>query len=113
MRKFVLVGLFVAALGTPALAADLGGDNYRGSLKDDVPFVRPFNWTGFYVGANAGYGWGNGNSDVTPNLSAFPITLTCPPISVGSPRLYCGVVAQSLWRHGPAAQGFASTRNGD
>ncbi|MFG1271075.1 outer membrane protein [Xanthobacter flavus] len=41
------------ALATPAGAADLGYP---------APYVQPvaaFTWTGFYLGANAGYGWGS------------------------------------------------------
>ncbi|WP_024277284.1 outer membrane beta-barrel protein [Xanthobacter sp. 126] len=41
------------ALVTPAGAADLGYP---------APYVQPvaaFTWTGFYLGANAGYGWGS------------------------------------------------------
>lgn len=47
----VLAGLGLAA---PAVAADLSG-------RYPAPYVQPvaaFTWTGFYVGGNAGYGWG-------------------------------------------------------
>jgi outer membrane immunogenic protein len=68
MRKsvsVVLVALFMplAGGGAPALAADLdwrGG----GSLKDEpvyVPRYR-FSWTGFYLGVNAGYAWGDSST---------------------------------------------------
>ena len=36
-------------------AADLGG-GYP-SYKDETPYVRPFNWSGAYVGAQLGYAW--------------------------------------------------------
>lgn len=47
-----LTALVIIALtaGTPALAA---------------PPV-PYNWTGFYVGGNIGYGWGNSNLSLVP-----------------------------------------------
>ena len=48
-----------AALGcTPALAADL-------SLKAPPPAI--YGWTGFYVGANAGYAWSGQTASFSPN----------------------------------------------
>ena len=43
----------VAALSAPATAADM-----RMPVKAPPPVVAVFNWTGFYIGANGGYGWG-------------------------------------------------------
>src|SRR5690606_14444237 len=39
----------------PAPAADLGG---RSTPYYSQPAQALFNWTGFYVGGNAGWGWG-------------------------------------------------------
>jgi outer membrane immunogenic protein len=52
------VGLVLGLLSTAAVAADLGPYG-RGSIKDEPVYVRPFSWTGFYVGAQIGYAWGN------------------------------------------------------
>src|SRR5262252_9380410 len=58
-----IIGFLVAAslLGAQcAQAADL-------SAKPPVykaPVAAPYNWTGFYVGANAGYGWDNANISI-------------------------------------------------
>ena len=41
-----------------ASAADLGKPSYGGSLKDEPTVAAPATWTGLYVGAHAGYGWG-------------------------------------------------------
>jgi outer membrane immunogenic protein len=51
MKKFLVAVIAAAALyGAPALAADV-------AVK--APGAAPFNWTGFYVGGEAGYAWGH------------------------------------------------------
>ncbi len=53
--------LAFAALMTPALAADM-------PVKAPVykaPIVDPWNWSGVYIGLNAGYSWGRSNTAVT------------------------------------------------
>jgi outer membrane immunogenic protein len=52
-------GVFLAATGS-ALAADL-------AYKAPPPPLPPApSWTGFYIGANGGWGWANANATVTP-----------------------------------------------
>lgn len=56
--RIAAAGLIASAMLVPAaVAADLGGGPpvYR-SIKD-APYVRPFTWSGLYVGAHIGYGW--------------------------------------------------------
>jgi outer membrane immunogenic protein len=66
MKKVLLsfVGLVaLAAAAAPASAADLPARPYT---KAPPPVVAPiYNWGGFYIGANAGYGWSNRCIDVT------------------------------------------------
>jgi outer membrane immunogenic protein len=68
MKKVVLGGmtLVVCALGSPALAADLPAEPAYSS-----PLIVPrYDWTGFYIGVNAGYSWGQ--SAAAFNLAGFP-----------------------------------------
>lgn len=56
MRKLLLAAGAVMATAMPALAGDL--PLQRNSYYQPQPAAALFNWTGFYVGANAGYAWG-------------------------------------------------------
>jgi outer membrane immunogenic protein len=48
-KKWTRLSLALALCGTNAFAGDMG-------------YVQPVDWTGFYVGANAGYAWSANNS---------------------------------------------------
>jgi len=62
MKKIVLTATAFAAFAAPAFAADLPQREYA---KVPVAVAAPiYDWTGFYIGGNAGYGssrncWGN------------------------------------------------------
>lgn len=55
MRKLLLAGVAIAAMAaaSSAMAADLGTPVYK------APVALAPNWTGFYIGGNAGAGWGS------------------------------------------------------
>lgn len=57
MRTLTAIGAALAVLGfaTAASAADMPARNYTKA----PPMVAAYNWTGFYLGVNAGYGWVN------------------------------------------------------
>jgi outer membrane immunogenic protein len=85
MRKILLAGLALTALcSAPAFAADIPAK----APVYKAPVVIPFSWTGWYVGANIGYGWGNGDTffDPLPSAAAFinlaPTTLGPDPKGV-------------------------------
>ncbi len=69
MKKFLLTTVALAALGSAAHAADLP----RKSVPVLAPPVPMFVWTGFYVGLNGGYGFGDGNTQTvgTPGFQAL------------------------------------------
>ncbi|HEX8664767.1 MAG TPA: porin [Beijerinckiaceae bacterium] len=55
MKKFLLSSVALVGFTAGAMAADLPR---RAAAPVFAP-VPVFTWTGFYVGVNAGYGWGN------------------------------------------------------
>ncbi|MBR1229187.1 MULTISPECIES: outer membrane protein [unclassified Bradyrhizobium] len=60
--KAIAVSTFaVVAATSVASAADMA-PRYT---KAPAPVVEVWNWTGFYIGGNAGYSWGRGSSDVS------------------------------------------------
>ncbi len=73
MRKILVAGIAAASLAAASLAAmSLCGAS---ALAADLPAAAPVykaapapvsNWTGFYVGANGGYGWKNIGVTETP-----------------------------------------------
>jgi outer membrane immunogenic protein len=73
VSRFGIAKSLVVAAGASVLlagsawAADL--PTRKGPPVAPVYVPPPFTWTGFYVGANAGYGWANGNN----NNNVFPI----------------------------------------
>jgi outer membrane immunogenic protein len=61
MRRFIATLVGATMLGAPiASAADMPVK----APASPVPTVAPYNWTGWYVGAHGGYGWGGGDTNI-------------------------------------------------
>ena len=56
--KKLLIAAAVAGLATSAMAADFP-QRAPGPIYADPVAARIFDWSGFYLGGNLGYGWGN------------------------------------------------------
>jgi outer membrane immunogenic protein len=67
MRRFVGVLVLASAIAAPAFAADLPIP--APVYKAPPPPPPVFSWTGWYIGGNAGYGWG---SSTNPNIATDP-----------------------------------------
>jgi len=69
MQRFIRTlgaGLMAAAMASPSFAADLARPYYQ---SPPTTWVAPFTWSGFYIGVNGGYGWGD--ADVSNAIGNF------------------------------------------
>lgn len=84
MKRFVVLAALIGGLSVSAAsAADLGA---RPIMKAAPIPVAVSNWTGFYIGAHAGYGWGR--AQVTPTFgTAFSAAQAQLLAASGSPSL--------------------------
>ena len=96
MRRLTLASAgFLALLSGSARAADMG---------TDMPMTAPgFDWTGYYAGLQAGYGWGS--SDITGN-DGGPFSVS-PDIKGG----FVGGHVAGLWQFDQAVLGAEADLN--
>jgi outer membrane immunogenic protein len=94
MKRFALAGFALATLGSTmtAQAADM-------PLKAPPPVAAVYNWTGFYIGGNVGYSWGDARTDgaltATQNVSIFR---TAGPDLISSVNTAIGPLPYNLGR---------------
>lgn len=90
---------FSMALSTSALIAMTvygagAADIARPVYKAPPPVAAIYNWTGFYVGGNIGWGWSNGDGDIL--INGIPGT-----VSGSGDGFLGGVQAGYNWQNGP------------
>ena len=115
MKKFLLgtIGLLALGMVAPATAADLAARPYT---KAPPPIVAPiYDWTGFYIGANGGWGSSHKCWDATNFLFA-----RSPAIGEGCHNATGGTIGGQIgyrwqasnWVFGLEAQGNWADLNG-
>jgi outer membrane immunogenic protein len=68
MQKTLIAAAASLLIATPTIAADLPVKAPRAA-----PVVAAvYNWTGFYIGGHAGYGWGQTDSTILEDTNFFP-----------------------------------------
>lgn len=58
MKKFLLAGVMLISASTAAVAADM-----------EAPLPTAYDWTGFYLGLNAGVAWNNSDVDFDSDIA--------------------------------------------
>ncbi|MER8848925.1 MULTISPECIES: outer membrane protein [Mesorhizobium] len=95
MHHLMVASAGLLALSVPAFAAD---------ATFDVPMTAPgFDWTGYYAGLQAGYGWGR--SEITTTEGA-PFSIT-PDVDGG----FVGGHVAGLWQFDQAVLGAEADLN--
>jgi outer membrane immunogenic protein len=69
MQKILIAAAAGLLVATPTFAADMPVKAPRAA---PVAVAAVYNWTGFYIGGHAGYGWGETNSTILESSNAFP-----------------------------------------
>src|SRR5579872_4098516 len=66
LRPISVSAIIMIALGNASFAADLdpAAPVYKAPVYKAAVMPGPYNWTGFYVGGNVGYGWGKADNDI-------------------------------------------------
>lgn len=101
MKCLILAGALLA-LASAASAADLAPRVYTKAPVDPV-----FTWTGFYVGANVGAGWGTNTTDLNSlTIGGAVVPLTIPLGQVNQNGLLGGGQVGFNWQTGPLVLGI-------
>jgi outer membrane immunogenic protein len=104
MKKFLLGTVAVVAMATSASAADLAARPYT---KAPPPMmVAMYDWSGFYIGANGGWGSSHKCWDFTTPAGVFVVAEGCHDATGGTVGGQIGYRWQaSSWVFGVEAQG--------
>ena len=106
MKKFLLgtVGLVALSMAAPASAADLAARPYRAAPPPMVAAV--YDWSGFYIGANGGWGSSRKCWDAVTTAGVFSVAEGCHDATGGVAGGQIGYRWQTgTWVFGVEAQG--------
>ena len=108
MKRIWAAMILTTALSAPGLAADLGARTYA-----KAPVVAPVsNWSGFYVGGNLGYGWGDGNTDFSFLPTPAEVGLNNTRLGAHSTDITGGVQLGYNWQIGALVTGLEADIQG-
>jgi outer membrane immunogenic protein len=100
MRKLLLAGVGAAVVATaPALAADLPA----APVVAPVVAPAPWSWTGFYIGGNGGYSWGNAVANGNVGLALFVNGVPFNGLPLQTPQSAGGTNSVNGWLYGGQA----------
>jgi outer membrane immunogenic protein len=87
MKIKIVLSSFVAVASLSVGALSAHAADLSAMYKAPPMAVAPaYNWTGFYIGGNVGYGWGKGDVDVVPGPSAATFINLLPQTFATDPK---------------------------
>jgi outer membrane immunogenic protein len=92
MKKLLATAAVFALMAGSAQAADLA--LRRAPAAAPAAYVMPFSWSGFYIGAHIGYGWGDGDA------SFLGVPLAAPFDNVDTNGVFGGLQLGANWQMG-------------
>jgi outer membrane immunogenic protein len=108
MKKFLFAALIASLGSASAFAADLPARLYT-----KAPFApAPINWTGFYVGGNLGYGWGNGDTSFSPLPDPIAFALKPTTLAPDSKGIIGGAQIGYNWQFNSLVAGLEADIQG-
>jgi outer membrane immunogenic protein len=110
MKRFFLATLSVLALSGAARAADMALKSPHAQAAAMTATVS--NWSGFYVGGNLGYGWGNGNTDFSFLPTPADFLLNNGSLGIRSTGVIGGAQFGYNWQIGSLVTGLEADIQG-
>lgn len=105
MRKLAIALLATAALIPATQRGASAADIPRPVYKAPPPVAAMYNWAGFYVGGNIGWGWSNADGNIT--INGVPGT-----VSGSGDGFLGGVQVGYNWQNGPWVFGIETDFQG-
>lgn len=106
MKKLLLSTVALVGLTAGSLAADLPARRMAPAPYAAIPV---FSWTGFYVGVNAGYGWGdrnNNNNGIFGGGSALTVDTGVGTVAPVTAAPGSAIPANGFFNNGNRRDGF-------
>jgi outer membrane immunogenic protein len=110
MKKIILATVLAGLGSTAALATDMGARTPYTKAPAMMAVVT--NWSGFYIGGNVGYGWGNNNTDFNFLPSPAIFGASNDSLAAHSKGVIGGAQFGYNWQIGSTVLGFETDIQG-